>query len=155
MFAYRHVQRRVVVEAALIWIGSERQEQLDNVDYVRSSRRTWLGPAARQRRNQRWKSGVIRRVRIGADLDQCANERQWAMVNGVLEAGPDRKRHRPIRQLSGSSTAARRAVRSPTRKALSILLNFSYSAHRSVSDFIAATTCVYSVTGDLVLVVGR
>jgi hypothetical protein len=33
-------------------------------------------------------------------------------------------------------------------------LNFSYSAHRSVSDFIA-TTCVYSVTGDLVLVVGR
>jgi hypothetical protein len=37
----------------------------------------------------------------GADLEQGANERQWAMVNGVLEAGSDRKRHRPIRHALG------------------------------------------------------
>src|SRR5215831_3857664 len=52
-------------------------------------------------------------------------------------------RHRPIAKgigpfgtLSGSSTAARRAARSPARNAASILLNLSYSAHRSASDFI-------------------
>ena len=30
MFAYRHVQRRIVIEAALIWIDPKRQEHLDN-----------------------------------------------------------------------------------------------------------------------------
>ena len=44
---------------------------------------------------------MIRRVGIGADLEQGAKKGEWAMVNGVLEAGPDRKRHRPIRHALG------------------------------------------------------
>lgn len=42
----------------------------------------------------------------------------------------------PFGTLAGSSTAARNAARSPARKAASIFLNFSNSAHRSASDFI-------------------
>ena len=44
---------------------------------------------------------MIRGVGIGADLEQDEKEGQWAMVDSVLEAGPDRKRHRPIRHAPG------------------------------------------------------
>jgi hypothetical protein len=35
-------------------------------------------------------------VGIGAHLEQGADERQRAVVNRVLETGPDGERHRPI-----------------------------------------------------------
>jgi len=40
---------------------------------------------------------VILRVRIGADLEQSADERQRAVVDRIPEAPPDCERHGPIR----------------------------------------------------------
>jgi len=39
---------------------------------------------------------MVVRVGIGAHLEQGADERQWAVVDRVLETGPDCERHRPI-----------------------------------------------------------
>src|SRR5262249_24931006 len=52
-----------------------------------------------------------------------AYSRQFPIVNGIT----------PFVTASGSSTAERRAARSPARKAASIFLNISASAHRSRS----------------------
>jgi hypothetical protein len=52
--------------------------------------------AARQRRNQRWKTRMIVGVGIGADLKQRADERQRAVVDRVFEARSDRERHGPV-----------------------------------------------------------
>src|SRR6266436_139033 len=61
-----------------------------------------------------------------------AYSRQRPIVNGIG----------PFGTLWGSSTAACKALRSPTRKAASIFLNFSYSAHRSELDFTVVTANV-------------
>lgn len=40
---------------------------------------------------------MIGRIGIGADLQQRADKRQWAVINGVFDARADRQRHRTIR----------------------------------------------------------
>ena len=51
LFADRHVQWCVVVDAALMWIGSELQQQSEEVYHVWSGRSSRRGSIARQRRD--------------------------------------------------------------------------------------------------------
>jgi hypothetical protein len=52
--------------------------------------------AARQGRNQRRKTGVIRSVRIGTDLEQRTDKGEWAVVDRILKAVSDGLGHWPI-----------------------------------------------------------
>src|ERR1700704_5973393 len=100
-FADGHMQRRVVVDAALIRIGPELEQQLHDVEHVGPRRAAGLRSGARERRHQRRKPGVIFRLRVGADLEQRADERDRAVIDRVLEAWSDRQRHRAIRHVAG------------------------------------------------------
>ena len=66
-----HVERRVVVDAALIGVDAERQQQPDDLVHVRSSLGSRHVSRADQRRDQRRKPVVNRRVWVGADLQQA------------------------------------------------------------------------------------
>jgi hypothetical protein len=112
------------------------QQQPDDVGDVRSSWFPWLGPAARQRCNQRWKTSAIRRIGIGADPEQRADERQRAMVDGVLEAAPDCKRHWSVRHAVRIADSAAQRGQVALAESGSIFLNFSCSAQRFQSDLI-------------------
>ena len=85
-----HVQRRVVVDAALVRIGAERQQQPKDLVDVRPLRRARHLAGAAQRGDERRKPVIDGRVRIGADLEQRADEGERAVIDRVDEARPDR-----------------------------------------------------------------
>ena len=129
-FANRHMQGRVIIDSALIRVSVEREKNLDDLESIASSGRSWLGTAARQGCNQGRKSVIDGGIRIGADSQQLADERQRTVVDGVYQARPIVSGIGPFGTLAGSSTAARNLARLPLRKAASILLKVSASLHR-------------------------
>jgi len=84
-FFDRHVKRRVVVDAALIRIRPEREQQLDDLGDIHPRVHAWCDPPADYRRNQRRKPIIHRRIRIRADLQQRANERERTVIDRVHE----------------------------------------------------------------------
>ena len=72
--------------------------------------------AARQRRDERREPGMICRVGIGAVFKQGTDEGQRAVIDRILQAGPIVSGIGPFGTMSGSSTAARKAARSPAEK---------------------------------------
>src|SRR5262249_10480363 len=80
----------------LVRIGSGCQKQLQDLKHICAPRRAGLRPAAREGGDQRWESRVILWIRVGADLEEGANERQGAVIDRVLEATSDLERHRTI-----------------------------------------------------------
>jgi hypothetical protein len=83
---------------------------------------------------------MIRRIGIGADLEQGADERQWAVIDGVFEARSDFERHRPIRHGVGILDRGAQRFEVTKAKSSSILLNLSYLAHRSASVSVVRPT---------------
>jgi hypothetical protein len=69
------MQGRVIIDSALIRVSVEREKKLDDFESIASSRRSWLGTAARQGCNQGRNSVIDGGIRIGADSQQLADER--------------------------------------------------------------------------------
>jgi hypothetical protein len=69
------VQRRIVIDAALIGIRRELEQQTDDIGDIRPAGGPEPRQAARQRCNQRRKPSIVRWIGIGADLKQSADDR--------------------------------------------------------------------------------
>ena len=65
---HRHMQRREVVNTALIGISLERQKQSQYLKHIRASVRSSPWSATRQCCYQGWETVMFGRIRIGADL---------------------------------------------------------------------------------------
>src|SRR5262245_17215240 len=83
---YRHVEGRVVVNAALIRVCTERQQQPDDLGHIGPSWRSGRIVCATQSSDERRKTIMHRRVGISADLQQGADEMQRAVVDRVNQA---------------------------------------------------------------------
>jgi len=134
-FGDRHVERRVVVDAALVRIGAALEEQREDLEHVRPRLRAGAIVGAGQRGDQRRKAVVDGRTRIGAGVEQRPDESHLAVIDRVDETRPDRQRHRTIRDGGGIVDGGAKRRQIAARKASSIFLNFAASAHRSSSDF--------------------
>ncbi len=95
--SHRHVERGVVVDAALIGVGAIVEQQLDHVRNVPSSEGPWPRIRTGERGNQRRKPVMALGIGIGANVQQGADERQRTVVDGVDETGTNVDRHRTIR----------------------------------------------------------
>jgi hypothetical protein len=62
-----HVERRVVVDAALIRVGAERQQQAEDIVDIHPPGRAGHVARAAQRRNQRREPVVSGSIGVGAD----------------------------------------------------------------------------------------
>jgi hypothetical protein len=69
----------------------------DDLFDIRAPCRTTHFTCATQRRYQWWESIVNGSVRIGANLEQCADEYERAMVDGIDETRTNRQRHLAVR----------------------------------------------------------
>src|SRR5262249_42426605 len=125
---------------ALVRIGTGGEQELEDLDGVVPRRAARRRPATRQGRDQRRKAGVIAVVRIGAAVEQEADERERAVVDRVLEAVTDRQRSAHVRKSGGVAeggaqplevTGAEGGVDSPEDPALATA--FGAAAHRRPS----------------------
>lgn len=73
------------------------QQQFDERFDVRTQCGAARLPRATQRRNQRRESEIDRAIRVCSDLEQRANERERAVIDGVDKARTNREGHRAVR----------------------------------------------------------
>src|SRR5512146_2025684 len=86
-----------VVDAALIRVSPEQQQQFEDFENIWSCGGPGMRPAARQGCNQRRKPARVLVVGISLDFEQRADERKRAMVDGILKTRANGKRHGSIR----------------------------------------------------------
>src|SRR5512135_2858597 len=95
------MERRVIVDAALIRVGAKRKEQAENVVDVRPPGRSRRVAHATQRGDERREAVTGRSIRVGADLQQRADEGKRTVIDRVNQAIPDSNRHLPVRYCGG------------------------------------------------------
>jgi hypothetical protein len=91
-----HMQRSVVVDAALIRVGAKRKQQTDDFIDIIPLLRTGLVPRAGQCRNQGREAVICRCVRVGADLEKRSNETERTVIDRINQTRTECVRHRPV-----------------------------------------------------------
>src|SRR5262249_31151222 len=94
-----HVQCCVIVDASLVWVRTERQEQSDDVVDVGSSSCPRDIAGTTQGGDERRESKVGRSIRIGSHLEQHTDERERAVIDRVNQTRTNRVGYAAVRHL--------------------------------------------------------